>query len=34
VAAAHPELGRHLERSVDTGALCAYRPAEPIRWAT
>ncbi|HVT77989.1 MAG TPA: hypothetical protein VHD87_13225, partial [Acidimicrobiales bacterium] len=32
VKAAHPELGRHLERSVDTGTWCAYRPAEPIHW--
>lgn len=30
----HPELGRHLERSIDTGAWCAYRPAEPIDWQT
>lgn len=30
----HPELGRHLERSVDTGSWCAYRPAEPITWRT
>jgi len=28
----HPELGRHLERCVDTGAWCAYRPSEPISW--
>jgi tetratricopeptide (TPR) repeat protein len=28
----HPELGRHLERSVDTGTWCAYRPAEPVDW--
>ncbi len=30
----HPELGRHLERSIDTGAWCAYRPAEPVTWTT
>ncbi len=30
----HPELGRHLERSIDTGAWCAYRPAEPVDWET
>lgn len=30
----HPELGRHLERSVDTGAWCAYRPEDPIDWIT
>jgi hypothetical protein len=28
----HPELARHLERSIDTGAWCAYRPAEPVDW--
>jgi hypothetical protein len=28
----HPELGRHLARSIDTGSWCAYRPAEPIDW--
>jgi tetratricopeptide (TPR) repeat protein len=32
LARAHPELGRHLERCVDTGAWCAYRPSEPISW--
>ncbi|MGE0140302.1 MAG: hypothetical protein AB7R77_21015, partial [Ilumatobacteraceae bacterium] len=30
----HPELGRHLARSIDTGSWCAYRPAEPIDWRT
>jgi hypothetical protein len=30
----HPELGRHLERSIDTGSWCAYRPAEPVDWQT
>jgi tetratricopeptide (TPR) repeat protein len=30
----HPELGRHLERSIDTGTWCAYRPAEPVDWQT
>ena len=34
VGRAHPELGRHLERSIDTGAWCAYRPAEPVTWIT
>ena len=34
VGEAHPELGRHLERSIDTGLFCAYRPAEPTRWRT
>ncbi len=30
----HPELGRHLERSVDTGSWCAYRPEDPTDWIT
>ena len=30
----HPELGRHLDRSIDTGAWCAYGPAEPVDWPT
>ena len=30
---AHPELGRHLRASVVTGAQCAYRPAETVRWS-
>jgi tetratricopeptide (TPR) repeat protein len=30
----HPELGRHLERSIDTGTWCAYRPAEQLDWQT
>jgi tetratricopeptide (TPR) repeat protein len=34
IGRAHPELGRHLERSIDTGAWCAYRPAEPVTWQT
>jgi tetratricopeptide (TPR) repeat protein len=34
VGRVHPELGRHLERSIDTGAWCAYRPAEPVDWTT
>lgn len=29
---AHPTLGRHLERSIDTGTFCAYRPAEGTSW--
>jgi hypothetical protein len=32
IGRAHPELGRHLERSIDTGTWCAYRPAEPVDW--
>ena len=30
--AVHPELGRHLRRSIRTGALCLYDPPEPINW--
>ncbi len=29
---AHPELGQHLRASITTGAWCAYRPAETVRW--
>jgi hypothetical protein len=29
---AHPELGRHLRASIVTGARCAYRPGETVRW--
>jgi hypothetical protein len=29
----HPELGRHLRASIVTGARCAYRPAETVRWS-
>ena len=32
IEGAHPELGRHLDRSVDTGTWCAYRPAETVTW--
>jgi hypothetical protein len=28
----HPAAGRHLRRSVRTGAFCAYDPAEPVHW--
>jgi hypothetical protein len=28
----HPSMGRHLERSIDTGTWCAYRPAEKVDW--
>jgi tetratricopeptide (TPR) repeat protein len=34
VGRSHPELGRHLDRSIDTGTWCAYRPAEPTTWIT
>jgi hypothetical protein len=30
---AHPELARHLRASIVTGARCAYRPAETVRWS-
>ena len=30
---AHAELGRHLRASIVTGARCAYRPAETVRWS-
>jgi len=30
---AHPELGQHLRASIVTGARCAYRPAETVRWS-
>jgi hypothetical protein len=29
----HPGLARHLDRAVDTGVWCVYRPEHPIRWA-
>jgi predicted ATPase len=31
-AAAHPELGKHLKRSVRTGRFCGYEPEEPVDW--
>jgi hypothetical protein len=34
ISAAHPALGRHLDRSIDTGTWCAYRPAETVAWTT
>jgi hypothetical protein len=30
----HPAAGRHLRRSVQTGAFCTYDPAEPVHWTT
>jgi len=30
---AHPELGRHLARSVRTGTFCVYEPDQPARWS-
>jgi 7-cyano-7-deazaguanine synthase in queuosine biosynthesis len=32
VADVHPDLGHHLERTVTTGWLCAYRPEQPPHW--
>lgn len=32
IEAAHPPLGRHLHRSVRTGAFCVYDPADPTGW--
>lgn len=29
----HPALGRHLAKSVRTGAFCVYEPEHPVRWA-
>ncbi len=34
IARVHPDLGRHLERSIDTGTWCSYRPAQPVAWQT
>ena len=34
IEAEHPSAGRHLRRSVRTGAFCAYDPAEPVHWTT
>jgi hypothetical protein len=34
IEAEHPAAGRHLRRSVRTGAFCAYDPAEPVDWKT
>lgn len=30
----HPSLGRHLEKSVTTGAFCVYEPERPTTWET
>ncbi len=32
IAAAHPELGRHLDASIRTGTFCVYAPEHPVRW--
>jgi hypothetical protein len=33
IGEAHPDLGRHLARSVRTGTFCSYEPDEPARWS-
>jgi hypothetical protein len=33
ISEAHPELGRHLARSVRTGTFCVYDPDQPVRWS-
>lgn len=33
IEAVHAELGRHLRRSVRTGAFCVYDPAVPTAWS-
>jgi hypothetical protein len=32
IMAADPRIGDHLQRSVRTGVMCAYDPAEPVAW--
>ncbi len=32
IQAVVPDLGRHLDRSITTGAFCRYDPREPLRW--
>jgi len=32
IASVHPELGRHLKRDLQFGAVCGYRPDPPISW--
>jgi hypothetical protein len=33
ISGAHPDLGRHLSRSVRTGTFCSYDPDQPVRWS-
>jgi hypothetical protein len=33
IGAVHPDLGRHLARSVRTGAFCIYEPDQPASWS-
>jgi hypothetical protein len=32
IGEAHPDLGRHLARSVRTGTFCVYEPDQPTIW--
>jgi hypothetical protein len=32
IETAHPQLGRHLRRSIRTGSFCVYDPPEPTNW--
>lgn len=32
IAGVHPQLGRHLQASIRTGAFCVYEPENPVRW--
>jgi hypothetical protein len=34
IDAAHPDLGRHLSRSIRTGTVCVYEPDQPTAWLT
>jgi tetratricopeptide (TPR) repeat protein len=34
IESVHPDLGRHLRRSVRTGRICVYEPDSPIEWST
>lgn len=34
IGAVHPELERHLQAAVRTGAFCAYDPETPVAWIT
>ena len=33
IEAVHPELGRHLQRSIRTGIYCRYEPEHPTSWS-
>jgi hypothetical protein len=33
IGAAHPDLGRHLARSVRTGTFCVYEPDQQTIWS-